>query len=264
MRFVQNGLIELLLYKHAQQSSRCERPLPISVASAMTIAGMVFSFRSSTQAPDRATLQRIGNAVRSRLDADPAAYRLPVDDAELYAVADFLSADDCRRLIATIDAVARPSPTYNDNRDGGRTSYTGDVDRDDPFIRTLERRIDDLLGMDPVLGETLQGQRYTEGQQFKHHFDYFVDKHAYWDLENTRGGQRSWTVMGYLNAVDEGGATDFPKINLSIPPQPGVLLIWNNMLPDGRPNPRTIHAGAPVVRGVKYVLTKWYRARPWC
>lgn len=229
----------------------------------MTLATMVFSFPSNKDAPDRAALRQIGDAVRARLDADPAAYRLPAEGIEIYAVADFLAPHECQRLMAIIDTVAQPSPTYNGNIDGGRTSYTGDVDPRDPFIQTLQRRIDDLLGIDPALGETLQGQRYTVGQEFKHHYDYFVAKHEYWDDERRRGGQRSWTAMGYLNAVEEGGATDFPKVSLSIPPQAGVLLMWNNMAPDGRPNPRTIHAGAPVVRGVKYVLTKWYRARPW-
>jgi len=224
---------------------------------------MAFSFRSSNRDPDRTELCRIGEVVRARLDADPAAYRLPAEGIEIYAVADFLHAHDCQRLMAIIDEVARPSPTYNGNIDGGRTSFTGDVDPRNPFIQILQRRIDDLLGMDPALGETMQGQRYTAGQQFKHHYDYFVAKHEYWPDERKRGGQRSWTAMGYLNPVDEGGATDFPKINLSIPPQAGVLLIWNNMAADGRPNPRTIHAGTPVLRGVKYVLTKWYRARPW-
>lgn len=224
---------------------------------------MVFSFNSAKRDPDRAELARIGEVVRARLDADPAAYRLPVEGVEIYAVTDFLSARDCQRLMAVIDEVAQPSPTYNNNTDGGRTSYTGDVDPRDPFIRMLQRRIDDLMGMEPALGETLQGQRYTEGQEFKHHYDYFVASHEYWDDERKRGGQRSWTAMGYLNPVEAGGATDFPRIDLSIPPQAGVLLMWNNMLPDGRPNPRTIHAGAPVVRGVKYVLTKWYRSRPW-
>jgi prolyl 4-hydroxylase len=42
-----------------------------------------------------------------------------------------------------------------------------------------------------------------------------------------------------------------------------VLLIWNNALPDGRPNEGTMHAGMPVVKGVKYVITRWYRTRPW-
>jgi len=224
---------------------------------------MVFPFKSAPHDPDRAQLRRVGDLVRARLDADPAAYRLPVDEVEIYAVADFLSGSDCTRLIAMIDQVARPSPTYNNNADGGRTSYTGDCDRDDPFIARLERRIDDLLGIDQAFGETLQGQRYTPGQEFRHHCDYFKVGDAYWDEEVRRGGQRTWTAMGYLNAVEAGGATAFSRISLEVPPQPGVLLVWNNLTRDGRPNPRTIHAGLPVVRGVKYVLTKWYRARRW-
>ena len=224
---------------------------------------MVFSFNSAARDPNRTDLQRAGEIVRARLDADPSAYRLPVEGIEIYAVADFLSDVDCRRLMTIVDGVARPSPTYNGNIDGGRTSYTGDVDPGDPFIRMVQRRIDDLLGLDPALGETLQGQRYAVGQEFKHHFDYFVAKHEYWDDERKRGGQRSWTAMGYLNSVEEGGATNFPKIDLTIPPQAGVLLVWNNMARDGRPNPRTLHAGMPVMRGIKYVLTKWYRAHAW-
>jgi prolyl 4-hydroxylase len=225
---------------------------------------MVFSFKSASKDPDRADLRQVGEIVRARLDADPSAYRLPVEGLEIYAVRDFLSETDCRRLIGIVDAVAAPSPTYNGNIDGGRTSYTGDVDPGDPFIRMLQRRIDDLLGLEPGLGETLQGQRYQVGQEFRHHYDWFAAKHEYWDHERKRGGQRSWTAMGYLNQVEAGGTTDFPKVNLSVPPQAGVLLVWNNMLPDGRPNPRALHAGMPVTQGVKYVLTKWYRARVWC
>lgn len=224
---------------------------------------MVFSFNSAARDPDRADLRRVGEYVRARLDADPSAYRLPVDGIEIYAVADFLSPDDCRRLMAIVDAVARPSPTYNNNIDGGRTSFTGDFDPADPFVRMIQRRIDDVMGIDQALGETVQGQRYTVGQEFKHHYDYFVAEHEYWDDERRRGGQRSWTAMGYLNSVEAGGATDFRKIDLMIPPQAGVLLMWNNMAPDGRPNTRTLHAGAPVTQGVKYVLTRWYRAHPW-
>jgi len=224
---------------------------------------MVFSFNSAARDPDRAELRRIGESVRARLDADPSAYRLPVEGIEIYAIADFLSPGDCRRMMAIVDDVARPSPTYNNNIDGGRTSYTGDVDPADPFVRMIQRRIDDLMGIDPALGETVQGQRYSAGQEFRHHYDYFVSEHEYWDDERRRGGQRSWTAMGYLNAVEAGGATDFRKIPLTIPPQAGVLLVWNNMAPDGRPNTRTLHAGMPVAQGVKYVLTRWYRAHAW-
>lgn len=225
-------------------------------------------FSRPSRSADRPALKTLGAAVAARLEADPSVYRLPVEGLAIYGVADFFTAAECDRLIAMVDSVARPSNVFGgeDAVGGGatqgRTSYSGDVDPHDPFIQMLQRRIDDLLGIDPHFGETLQGQRYQPGQEFRAHFDWFDTGSAYWNAEG-RAGQRSWTAMAYLNTVEEGGSTDFPKVNLSIPPQAGALLLWNNMKPDGSPNPNSLHAGTPVVRGVKYVVTKWYRARPW-
>ena len=212
---------------------------------------------------DSEALRRIADEVRVRLDDDPAVYRMPVDDLEIYGVGEFLSAHECERLCRMIDKVARPSSTYNNNEDGGRTSYSGDVDPTDPFIMMIQRRLDDLLGIDPRCGETMQGQRYAVGQEFRAHFDFFNTNTSYWPDEIRRGGQRGWTAMAYLNAVEEGGSTDFPRLGLSVPPQPGALIIWNNMKRDGTPNPASVHAGTPVRAGTKYVITKWYRSRPW-
>lgn len=218
---------------------------------------------SAQRHPDVAALRRTGEAVRARLDADPAVYRLPVEGLEIYGVSGFFSPGECQRLMAEVDRVARPSSTYNGNTDGGRTSFSGDFNTADPFVLMLQRRIDDLLGIDPAWGEPLQGQRYAPGQEFRAHFDHFSPSHSYWRDEEKRGGQRSWTAMIYLNTVEEGGSTDFPKVHASIPPQPGTLLAWNNMAPDGSPNPNSLHAGTPVIRGTKYVITKWYRTRAW-
>lgn len=223
--------------------------------------------QSSSRDIDSPALARVGERVRARLDADPSVYRLPVDAIEIYGVADFFSADECARLIAMVDAVARPSPTYHDNTakgsDGGRTSYSGDVNPADPFIRMIERRIDDLMGIEASHGEVIQGQRYAPGQQFRGHYDFFETKADYWPAERERGGQRTWTAMGYLNAVEAGGATEFSKVSMAVPPQQGALLVWNNMAQDGKPNPQSMHAGLPVERGMKYIVTKWYRVRPW-
>lgn len=221
-------------------------------------------FRKKTQSSlETNALKRVGDTVRKRLEHDPGVYQLPVDGLEIFGVAGFFSEPECHRLISITDLVARPSPTYKGTDATGRTSYSGDVDPDDSFVIMLQRRIDDLMGIDPAFGETLQCQRYHPGQEFKGHYDHFLPSQPFWEQEQRRGGQRSWTAMAYLNAVEEGGTTDFPRVDLSIPPQPGALLIWNNMKPDGTPNPNAMHAGMPVTRGVKYVLTKWYRARPW-
>lgn len=213
---------------------------------------------------DQAALARLGAAVRARLAADPSVYALPDPRAEVFTVNDFLSAAECRRLIALIDQVARPSPVYGDREDTSyRTSFSGDVDPDNSFVKMIERRICDLMGIDQRWSETFQGQRYEPGQEFRAHYDAFETTGTYWPDEARRGGQRSWTAMAWLGTVDEGGSTDFPRLGIGFPPQPGMLLMWNNALPDGTLNPDVLHAGMPVVRGTKYVITKWFRTRRW-
>ncbi len=213
---------------------------------------------------DKAALARTGAQVRARLAADPSGYKVPTDKAEIWAFTQFLSPAECDRFIAMVDAVAKPSTVFDLNyEDGYRTSYSGDVERSDPFVRMIERRIDDLLGLDPAWGETVQGQRYTPGQQFQAHYDWFWTRGSYWPQEERKGGQRSWTAMAYLSDVEEGGRTEFVRIGISVPPQRGLLLVWNNATPDGSPNHDTMHAAQPVVRGTKYVITKWYRTRAW-
>ena len=214
--------------------------------------------------PDQSLLRRMGEAVRSRLTGDSAIYKLPTDKAEIFAVGEFLSHSECERFIAMTDAIARPSQLHDEDYGTGfRTSYSGDYDVDDPFVKAISRRMDDLLGIESKYGEAIQGQRYLPGQQFQPHNDWFYTDQAYWPLEKKRGGQRSWTAMAFLNSVKEGGHTHFVEIGASFEPKPGVLLIWNNALPDGSPNLDTLHAGTPVIAGEKYVLTKWYRTRPW-
>lgn len=214
--------------------------------------------------PDQAALARLGEQVRKRLAADPAVYRSDAEGLELFAIGGFLSPGECERLCAMIDAVARPSALHEvDYASGFRTSYSGDLDPRDPLVAAITARIDAVLGVPAETGEHLQGQRYHRGQEFKPHNDWFYTTESYWPQEASRGGQRSWTAMAYLNAVEEGGATFFVRAGLAIAPTPGVLLLWNNALPDGRPNEGTLHAGLPVERGTKYIVTRWYRTRQW-
>lgn len=214
--------------------------------------------------PDQEALARLGESVRVRLAADPAIYRVPAEGIELFAVGNFLSDAECARLVAMIDAVARPSALHElDYASGFRTSYSGDLDPRDPLVTGISARIDALLGVPARIGEPVQGQRYLPGQQFKPHNDWFYVTESYWPQEKARGGQRSWTAMAYLNSVEAGGATAFTALGIQIEPKAGVLLLWNNALPDGTPNEATLHAGLPVERGDKYIITKWYRTRTW-
>ncbi len=213
---------------------------------------------------DQARLQTLGRQVRERLAANPQVYTVPSEEVELFAVGDFMSPPECAKMMELIDATAKPSKVFDlEYESGYRTSYSGDVDPCDPFVKKIGRRIDDLLGMDPSFGETIQGQRYMPGQEFQPHHDWFHPNTSYWEFEMSRGGQRSFTTMVFLNEVEAGGTTDFPDLGISLEPKPGVLLIWNNAQRDGLTNPKTIHAGRPVQAGAKYIITKWYRTRQW-
>ena len=221
--------------------------------------------RKSALLPDQQALARIGTAVRTRLDADPQMHKLPTDKAEIYAMGAFLDETECWQLTAMIDTVAQPSTlfTTSDVAAGYRTSYSGNLEAHNSFVQMVSRRIDDLLGLPSESGETLQGQRYTPGQEYKQHCDWFHVSAPHWKQEKRNGGQRCWTAMAYLNDVEEGGETWFTHIGLKVTPQKGALLVWNNATPEGIPNEMTMHAATPVIRGTKHVVTRWYRVRDW-
>jgi len=213
---------------------------------------------------DPTKLAYLGMMVRQRLAATPGVERVDVADADLYIVPGFLARADCRGIVDVINSRAVPSTLYRGvEREGFRTSFTHHFDRDDPLVIDVELYISDLLGIDINYSEPMQGQRYQAGQQFKHHHDYFHIGEGYWREEAERGGQRTWTAMISLNEPKEGGETDFPLLGIALRQQAGTLILWDNMDRNGRPNHKTLHAGLPVRRGIKHVITKWYRLEPW-
>jgi prolyl 4-hydroxylase len=68
--------------------------------------------------------------------------------------------------------------------------------------------------------------------------------------------------MVYLNTVEEGGETDFPLIGRGFTPVQGTALAWNNLYEDGTPNIDVLHEALPLLKGRKYIITKWFRENP--
>ena len=199
-----------------------------------------------------------------RLMQRQGAQRLPTPKADIFQVRDFLSAELCQELITLIDRDRRPSTIADDNGDQYfRTSETCDLQIYDAPVQSLEDKLTELSGIDPDYGEPLQGQRYAVGQEFKPHTDYFTPGGPDWEQYCAVSGQRTWTFMIYLNTVEAGGATRFKAVGKTCQPEMGKLLCWNNRREDGRENPNTLHHGMKVRKGTKYVITKWYRERPW-
>jgi prolyl 4-hydroxylase len=214
------------------------------------------------------TVRPRGNALEQGVMTPPLLKRAPAklqkvdsDRLQLYTLTDFLSAKECARLVALCSHHLRPSTlAYVTNDSAFRTSTTADLCHlKSPVATSIDEKICRTLGIQPSYSEGIQAQRYDVGQQFKAHWDYFEpDTHAFRKFAGLRGN-RTWTFMVYLNEGMEGGATRFTEIDYAVQPKLGMAVLWNNLHADGTPNVATQHAGEPVTRGHKTIITKWFR-----
>lgn len=199
-----------------------------------------------------------------RLTAVPAIRRAPTPKLQQYILPAFLDAATCAALVDQIDRDVRPSTIADPNGDANfRTSSTCDLNHRDPTVRLVNDKLHLLTGIPLEYGEPLQGQRYEVGQEFKAHTDFFDPHGADWETYCAVPGQRSWTLMVYLNQPIAGGATRFLATGKLHQPEVGKLLAWNNVRADGTTNADTLHQGMKVRKGRKYIITKWFRERPW-
>lgn len=239
-------------------------PVPAAPRPAPSVPAPPADRYASLPGSDPALLATIGATVAARLDADPSVHRIKANGLDIFAVPDFVSPEERAALIALIGADVKPSTSLRaDGKPSRRTSETCHLPATVSLVAEVERRIAQLLDLPLSHSETVQGQRYTPGQQFKVHNDYFAAGQPYSEAVASEGGQRTWTAMAYLDTPAAGGATRFPHAGIAIPPRPGVLLVWNNLDQDGMPNRFSHHEGMMVEAGIKHVLTKWFREREW-
>ena len=179
---------------------------------------------------------------------------------ELYTAENFVDARVCTALVELIKAHLRPSTISSEGAPEAsfRTSRTCDLDERYPVVRDLNRRICAALDASPAYAEATQGQYYEVTQEFKAHTDYF-ETYELERFSTATWGQRTWTFMVYLNEPQAGGETRFVDGGFAFKPKLGQALIWNNLQPDGLPNPHTLHQGMPVTSGAKAIITKWFR-----
>lgn len=128
------------------------------------------------------------------------------------------------------------------------------------LVKKIETRIAEVTGTPVPNGEGIQILNYAGGGEYRPHFDYFPDN-AGGRVHTAHGGQRIMTVIMYLNDVKAGGATILTDINLSVYPKKGSALYFSYFNSKGQVDPTTLHGGAPVVEGEKWIATKWIRER---
>ena len=174
-----------------------------------------------------------------------------------------LTDDECEGLMALAMPRLARSETV-DNATGGsevnaaRTSDGMFFERGEaPLIARIEARIAELLRWPVDHGEGLQILRYRPGAEYRPHHDYFDPAHSGTARILQRGGQRVATVVMYLNTPQAGGATTFPDVGLEVAPLRGNAVFFS--YDRAHAATKTLHGGAPVEAGEKWVATKWLR-----
>lgn len=118
-------------------------------------------------------------------------------------------------------------------------------------------------------GEAFNVLRYNLGQKYDCHYDVF-DPAEY----GPQPSQRMASFLLYLSDVEEGGETMFPFENhqnmqsgydykeclgLKVKPRQGDALLFYSMYPNGTFDKTALHGSCPVIKGEKWVATKWIR-----
>ena len=106
-------------------------------------------------------------------------------------------------------------------------------------------------------GEGLQILQYVPGTEYKPHYDYFDPAEPGTPSILKRGGQRVGTMVMYLSEPAKGGGTTFPNVFFEVAPRRGNAVFFSYERP--HPSTKTLHVGAPVIEGEKWIATKWLR-----
>ena len=191
--------------------------------------------------------------------------RVLSDDPLIYSLSRLLTPLECAWLCEAARPHLAVSKIYDPatgtmRRDPTRTSdamYFHPGNSSPLVLRTMDKILAHA-GINPQYAEPLAILRYRPGQEYKPHYDWLNEASLMRDPLR-QAGQRIATVLVYLNDPVSGGHTVFPRLGLDVSPRQGDLLYFSNIDSRGQPSRETLHAGAPVTEGEKWISSLWIR-----
>ena len=208
--------------------------------------------------------QRISAAApRVRVEGHDVAVLMALSQPRIVVFGSLLADEECAELIALARTRLARSETVETSTGASEVNEARTSEgmfflpAEFPVCARFEARIAALLEWPLENGEGLQILRYGPGAEYKPHYDYFDPAEAGTPTILKRGGQRVASLVCYLNAPEQGGATVFPEAGLEVAPIRGNAVFFSYDRP--HPATQTLHGGAPIEAGEKWVATKWMR-----
>lgn len=176
------------------------------------------------------------------------------------AVCDWLIARGRPQLkAATVYDLGHGGAQRHDARSNSAAEF--DILVADVVVMLLRARIAAATRLPTAAMELPQVLHYAVGQRFERHFDFLDPEMPAYAADLARQGQRIVTFLLYLNDDYEGGATEFPLLDIHHRGRTGDALFFANVDLEHRPDRRTLHAGAAPTAGEKWLLSQWIRDR---
>ncbi|CAH9108683.1 unnamed protein product [Cuscuta epithymum] len=190
----------------------------------------------------------------------------------------FATAEQCESIIKMAKANLQPSSLAfrkgetSENTKGIRTSSGMFISASEDKTGTLdliEEKIARATMIPRSHGESFNVLRYEIDQSYHSHYDAFNPAEY-----GPQKSQRVASFLLYLSNVEEGGETMFPFehgqnmdsnydfrecLGLKVKPRKGDGLLFYSLLQNGTIDATSLHGSCPVIKGEKWVATKWIR-----
>ncbi len=208
-----------------------------------------------------------GSQILGAIQAADRPVTMLHEDPMVAYIDDFVTEEECAHIIEVASGRMKRASVAGDKAgvfSDGRTNTVAWLPHDQtPELKTVAERVARLMGVPLFHAENFQVIHYGTGAQYKAHFDAFDASMERGKRNMARGGQRITTTLCYLNTVEGGGGTGFPKLSLEVQAVKGRLVAFNNC--EGatlQRTPLSLHAGLPVESGEKWAFNLWFRSAP--
>lgn len=181
------------------------------------------------------------------------------DYPPIYVIDEFLTAEECDRLIEISKDRLEESNVVNDtniSKSKDRQSNSAYfIYEDVPFLKEKGEK---LMNRSSSTFEHAQVTYYHQDGFYKSHYDSFDGKTAQGQRSLANGGQRLATILIYLTSNSKGGGTFFPKLKKRFMPKKGRAVVFFPARADGSEECLNLHR-AEKVHGEKWVSQIWVR-----
>ena len=190
------------------------------------------------------------------------------EDPLVFTIDNYLTDEECDHFINISKDNMQRAVVSNDKKGYVSSGRTGSnhwvAHNQDEITKSVGEKIAKEIGHPLENSEKYQVIYYGKTQEYRRHYDSWEHDYSEKSLRCMKyGGSRLMTALCYLNDVEEGGGTGFPKLDVVVKAKKGRIVCFENTY-KGTHNKHNLaeHAGMPVIKGEKYAFNLWFRECP--